>query len=386
MKINYFSNYLIIFLLLFISSCNSNDSELIVDTDKTSIEPDFFKNDGSENLEEEQLEEEAPTETSLKTYSAYNYTLLKPSNLSEDEICGDVRTMPLLVGSRKKQVGEVNVSNDKENLYLTFKADDYKYMKKVYLYIGEKVNIPFYSNGFPNLRKFNYKAFPYYYGGQKEATYVIPLSSIDLDCFEIVAYAKIFDKRSWCYYSSFTYDNDLTQKYYYSYYSGCYYFKDWVRSFEYCKHKCIQAQAYALWNDGGDLNNNTECIDNESGLTFVSKAAYGFLTSQNYFLVYLFTNTDGCDITDADKIGFIKVSLTNENTGELTIKQYFYNDAYKLEESKLYLGHNPTPSMSDYETITYSPATSYPDDYISSWPDKTKSLYISGKLKIVPSN
>lgn len=322
MKTNYVLGYLFIALLFVFTSCSKDENEVfdesekIVESDvtseKTVEELDFIGNDGSIGLTEELLagEEDAPVVTNVqaKSYRHYNYTLLKPSDVTPDDIknCGETTTLPLLVGSRKKNVGEVTVSNDGENLYLTFTANSRKLMKKVYLYIGEKGNIPFYSNGFPNLRKFNYKAFPYYYGGMKKATYVIPLSSINLDCFEIVAYAKIYDKNSRCYYSAFAYDSNRTQEYTYSYYSGCYYYGDWVRSFEYCKQSCEAEciQAYGFHEACGF------CEDN----TFTTFLAYTFINSRGDAGVdiELIINPDGCDITNSSEVGHINISAVDD--------------------------------------------------------------------------
>ncbi len=339
LKTNYFLTYSLIALFLVFTSCSKEENEIINETESTEVEAieegeeatpeelNFFENGGSPGLTAEEkdiIEDKAPEEGIASKSARYhcNYTLLKPADVDSTTVCGTTTTMPLLVGSIKKEVGEVTIANDEENLYLTFKAAQNKYMKKVYLYIGEKGSIPFYSNGFPNLRKFNYKAFPYYYGGMREATYVIPLSSINLDCFEIVAYAKVYDAYSNCFYSAFAYDKERTQEYYYSYYTGCYYFGDWVRSFEYCKQTCevpcVQAHGY---------HDKCAFCENDVLGTFL---AYVFIdrNGPEGFNVELITNPNGCDVSNSPIIGHVNIASI-ENTNKLKV-EYHVNEGYSL--------------------------------------------------------
>ncbi|AXT60295.1 hypothetical protein D1816_08005 [Aquimarina sp. AD10] len=361
MKQNYILHYCLIALFLAFSSCSKDESDITEQQPESVVaEPDFVENDGSQGLEGDEKraeEEEAPllTETNQKGYWNYDYTLLKPSELSQSDVknlrCKESKVMPLLVGQNKKKVGKVIVSNDDENLYLTFKADKNKFMKKVYLYIGEKGNIPFYSNGFPKLWKFNFKAFPYYFGGTKKATYVIPLSSINLDCFEIVAYSKVYDKDSNCLYSAFAYNKNLTQEYYYSYYSGCFYYKDWVRSFEYCVQKCEAEciQAYGYHDACGICENDV----------FNTFLAYGFIAGQGErgFNIEILTNPNGCDISNSTEVGRINVSSISET--KLRIK-YELDAGYEMCELSFNYGAfrfttpNNVSQQFDTPTTTYS--------------------------------
>lgn len=351
MKKNYVWSFLAMALFFVFISCNQDESESEV-IQKTVVEPDFFESDGSVNLEEERLEEEAPIEVgglSAKSYY-YSYTLLKPSELNQTKVneikCGETKRIPLLVGARKKQVGVVKVSNDEENLYLTVKAGDSKYLKKVYFNIGAKEDIPFYSNGYPNLYKFNYKAFPYYFGGQKKATYVIPLSSIDSNCFEIVAYAKVFDKSSWCYYSAFGYDANLTQKYSYSSYSGCYYFKDWVRSFEYCKNDCTPTYPTYAVCDG------TKRCFTEDGFT-----NWGWTNGPYYerFGFALYANAENCDEEQGVQVGQMSFRYDHvTRTGTLRFVTYA---PYILKSTYAYVGAEKYPLDANGE------ASNLPSDY-----------------------
>ena len=340
LKKNYLLTYSLIALFLVFTSCSKEENEIINDTDSTEVEAtdageettpeelNFFENDGLDaSLIEEGMpteEEEAPKD-GIASKSARNYhcdyTLLKPKDV-DPTVCGDATIQPLLVGSSKKKVGRVTIANDEENIYITVKAGKNKYIAKTYFYIGEKGSIPFYSNGFPNLRKFNYKAFPYYFGGEKKATYVIPLSSINLDCFEIVAYAKVYDAYSNCYYSAFAYDKERTQEYSYSYYTGCYYFGDWVRSFEYCKQTCEVpcVQAYGF-------HEKCAFCENDVLGTFL---AYLFIDSngEKGFEVELNTNPNGCDVSNSPIIGHINIASI-ENTNKLKV-EYHVNEGYSL--------------------------------------------------------
>ena len=270
---------------------------------------------------------------------------MKQADVNEIK-CGETKTMPLLVGSSKKKVGVVKVSNDEENLYLTVKADDNMYMKKVYFNIGAKEDIPFFSNGFPNLYKFNYKAFPYYFGGQKKATYVIPLSSINLDCFEIVAYAKVFSKRSWCYYSAFAYNKERTQEYHYSQYSRCYYFKDWVRSFEYCISDCDDGTLSAY----GFCHN--EICFSENGFPAIGWVNGPINQKGNAFRLY--AKVEGCDYENAIYVG-TAYGFYNFDRKDIYVEYNLEDTDYVLVEGSVYIGSTSYPLNGDGEE-TIDPA------------------------------
>ncbi|WP_024770752.1 hypothetical protein [Aquimarina macrocephali] len=377
MKTNYTLGYWFIALFLIFSSCSKDENEVIVESEKTAIEPDFIKNDGSEGIEDElQLDEEEPiltTDTNSKSYRHCNYTLLTPSDV-DVEACGDTTTMPLLVGSRKLQVGNVTVSNDGENLYLNFEAINRNLMKKVYLYIGAKENIPFYSNGFPNLRKFNYKAFPYYYGGMKKATYVIPLSSIDLDCFEIVAYSKVYNKDSRCYYTSFAYDQTLDQQYSYHGWWSCVYYGDWVRSFGYCKQECkVECiQAYGFHAACGFCENNV----------FTTFLAHTFINSKGDegVDIELLINPDGCDITNSSDVGHINISSISDTKLKI---EYQLNTGYEMCGLSFGYGASKTSITSEYSKQFDASTTAHSFEI-----DKPLSanIYMISKAEITPSN
>ncbi len=391
---------------LFFVSCSEDQDEILSsDTVSTKLEPEFFENDGSQGLDgEERAEEEAPgqgLELATKTYYR-NYTLLKPEEMMGDidELkCGESTTMPLLVGSRKKEVGKVVVSNDDNYLYLTVGVNDYKYMKKVYFYIGDKADIPYYSNGFPKLYAFNYKAFPYYYGGQKKATYKIPLSSIDTDCFEIIAYAKIFDKRSWCYYSAFAYSPEKTQRYYYSYQTGCYYFRDWVRSFEYCKQDC-EDNCLEIYGKK-HRNDLTECLNpgtsQSEGSYWTNWLSYILMFDGNRHDLDLFANDTNCDATGLTQIAQIQIINDENSDTKLNVKYLVFDDAYKMSSLSLYMGTEKNPydengnlkpgvSASDFYTKDFdTPVSEY--EFSVEWdgsqdPSLLNYIYYIGSIKV----
>ncbi|MBQ4822381.1 hypothetical protein [Aquimarina sp. MMG016] len=359
MKKSTLLQYCIMALFLVFASCSKDENEIILEDPSAVVEElEFVEKDGSFGLDEAEIEEgeeEAPAESAFaKSYNHYDYTLLKPSGLKQRDVdsikCGDSKTLPLLVGSYKKKVGRVTVSNDGENLYVTFKANRNRYMKKVYLYIGEKTGIPFYSNGFPKLREFNFKAFPYYYGGMKKATYVIPLSSINLDCFEIVAYSKVYDKKSRCYYSAFAYNKNLTQGYSYSGYSGCYYYDDWVRSFEYCVQKCEAecVQAYGFHEECGFCENDV----------FNTFLAYAFIDRNGPagFNIELITNPDGCDISNSTEVGHFNVAAASETTLKI---EYQVNAGYEMCEIDFNYGTSRLNTPNNYSKVFDTPVTTF---------------------------
>ncbi len=377
LKRNYLLACSLLTLFLVFTSCSKEENEVVNDTiessesvssdEKTPEELNYVDNDGSFGLTGEEavaIEEEAPTGVAGKGNSAIssksarnytcNYTLLTPSDLTKKDVdsiaCGDTKTLPLLVGSSKKKVGRITVANDGENLYISLKANRYKYMEKVYLYIGEKGNIPFYSNGFPNLRKFNFKAFPYYYGGRKQATYVVPLSSIDADCFEIVAYSKIYDAYSNCLYSAFGYNPERTQEYTYSYYTGCYYFGEWVRSFEYCKQSCAPEciQAYGYHEECGF------CEDD----VFNTFLAYSFIdrNGDKGFKIELITNPNGCDISTSTEVGHINVAAAGDTKLKI---EYHLNEGYQMCDLSFSYGTSRLNTPNNYSQTFDTPTSTF---------------------------
>ncbi len=283
-------------------------------------------------------------------------------NDKSGQICGEEKVVDLIAGQHIN-IGKVTVSNDDTTLYVKYETTSDWPLKETHLYVGPESGIPLNGGGNPKIGHFPYSET---HNNVYSYTYEIDLADFD-ECFVVVTHAVSRGETAFgCG------DKEFPGKRW-----GCY--------FDYCKQECEDdecIEAYALWNNGdGSL-----CVDNGDGLNFITEVSYGFLTSQNYFLVYLFINTNGCDFSNAEKIGFIKVSLTDENTGELNLHTYFYGNAYKLAESKFYVGQNSNPSMTDYTTISYDPATSSPDDTTSYWPNSRESLYVSAKLKVCPTN
>jgi len=92
MKQNYILHYCLIALFLAFSSCSKDESDITEQQPESVVaEPDFVENDGSQGLEGDEKraeEEEAPllTETNQKGYWNYDYTLLKPSELSQSDV------------------------------------------------------------------------------------------------------------------------------------------------------------------------------------------------------------------------------------------------------------------------------------------------------------
>lgn len=378
-KINFFL-YLFITFSLVLTSCNTEEAVVTEQQDKVAIEPEFT---AGFDVEEEEVEKAINSlkDGNEKSYYYCNYNFLKPSGLCKEDVdelsCGTSTTLPILLNCNKKQVGELQVSNDDEYLYLTFEAGNNRwYMNSLYLQIGDKKDIPFCSNGYPNLRKFNYRAYPYYYGGTKHAVYKIPLSKINLDTFEIVAYAKMYDSYYGNYYSSFTYDASRTQKYYYSYYYG-YYYGEWVRSFEYCVQACCEP-AYA-YHEGCGF-----CSVGNNETLYTNKLAFGSLVGWNFILIDLYKGLEDCDVSKGTRIGYLKVEVEDEATGKLKVTPYVDGN-HLLCGVNFFLDHDPNAekSHSNYVEYRYDQATGTPDSFYVNWPDTSKYIYIRGGANII---
>lgn len=380
-KINYFF-YLFIAISLFFTSCD-NETELVTkEQEKVAIEPELTQDFDVDEQEVKNAINSLSTKNK-KSYYHCAYNFLQPTNLQDEDVeklaCGNSKTMPILVSCNKTKVGEVKVSNDDENLYLTFSANKRWEMDMIFLNISAKNDIPFYSNGFPNLSKFNYRAYPYYYGGSEKAVYKIPLSKINLDTFEVVAYAKVYDTYYQRCYSSFAYDSNLTQKYYYSYYHG-YYYGDWVRSFEYNKEDCNQYKYLEIFGRKFS-NSNTKCIDIDiNGKKLKGWSSWiplrNILNSKSRIDLELFKTNNNCSIENTPYIGRFEILDYNTSSKDLTLAYYMYNyelggenprttNKYKMiTEIKFYIGPEEFPFD---ENGNYKPGISEVNFYSKSY-------------------
>ena len=91
-------------------------------------------------------------------------------SLNPDEICGDALCTNIELGDCV--IGEMCVSNDEENLYVTIKVDDDHVMKYSYIYVGGQA---------PTKSIYSYGNVTCHPDGTKEYCYIFSLSKL-MDC------------------------------------------------------------------------------------------------------------------------------------------------------------------------------------------------------------
>lgn len=234
MKKKYFSLFSVICVFLLILSCNSEE---VLELDQQANTDLIDKIDEAEVVEIQ------------SDFENNNVSPIPPSGdftqKNSSEVCGNIIEVPLLAGSRERNIGNVTISNDEDNYYISYTiTKDNWSIKSLHLYIGEKRSIPTYWFGYPKLWRFPYHAFPgYYKPNVKNFTFRIPISSIDLNCSTIVANAIVKNNRTRRYKSAFAFDrasfsSDHTVD---SHYNTGYYrcnYGNWYKYIDYCKQDC----------------------------------------------------------------------------------------------------------------------------------------------------
>ena len=93
-----------------------------------------------------------------------------------------------LLTEKKGDVGYVSITNDEENVYVNYVAEDGWLIAETSLFIGAKDGIPLKKGGEPDQGKFPYK--DKFDPPVTSHEYVIPLEEVG-ECFVILAYAKV---------------------------------------------------------------------------------------------------------------------------------------------------------------------------------------------------
>jgi len=371
MKKNYLLGCFTVALFYIITSCDNNSENEILEINQAQ---DIEAIDKADALEVDELEADGLTEGSIeqKTYSFDgNFTTtLTPEEIAEIS-CGESISMPLLAGRRDVVVGNVTVSNDTENLYVTYTTEGDWLIKSAHLFVGEKEDMPKYRSGYPKLWRFPYYAYPGYHNSVvKSYTFAIPLSSVSMNSSTIVANAIVKKKGSYFHYKSafgYTASNNENHSNGQHYYSGRYHcnYRNWNKYFEYRKVDCevderIDAYGY---KDKYPVY-NTCFLDNgfsnwgwSNGIgTFDHRLEF------NGILIPLFVDGEGCGVNDATEIGYVKYKVSQEflEDGEkryVTITYVITDSNYVIDEVNLYLGIDMFPQNNDGTT------TSLPEDY-----------------------
>lgn len=99
----------------------------------------------------------------------------------------DSTTYQLLSG-QTIDAGELLVTNDKENLYVTYMTSDGWKIDETHLYVGNLEGLPTNNSNTPEPGQFPMKGN---HDGLTTVTYTIPLSSLNRDCYIIAAHSSV---------------------------------------------------------------------------------------------------------------------------------------------------------------------------------------------------
>ncbi len=274
-----------------------------------------------------------------------NKILLKDTELSlseiEDSKCGEGLVKTIYAGQHIN-VGELLVSNDETNLYVTYKVMGNWFLTESHLYVGPYGDLPLNGGGNPKIGNFPYHGA---HQNMQEYTFTIPLNQIDKDingCFIVAAHGvvkEIVDGKVVGSETAWGQGDDE--------FPG----NRWGWYITYCEEECDEndcliAASYKIRKP--ENSNCYEYLDNEtSRIAWTTKYAYSWLNSIDYATgLPLFANPSNCEL-ESDHLSVAEVDLKLSDDGsELTIN-YDANEGYMLTSIDLYVGLESTPINPD---------------------------------------
>ena len=312
---------------------------------------------------------------------------LEPTTVTKEQIenisCGEIFTTTLLAGQHIN-VGTLTISNDKENLYVTYTVSGNWWLSETHLYVGSKDNLPLNGGGNPKIGH-----FPYHGDHELVKTYpfTIPLDQLD-ECFVISAHAVVIKKENGEVTASETAFGEGKEE---NVFPG----NRWGWYIDYCQEVCTDDNDDDNDDDddddddGGNDDNSDDnnggndeseaCLDafaynelNSTCFTYTnsdSNTIAGWSNTFNYdgqvdqhYILPLFAKVDNCgtapNIDSNIYIGDVEIYLFSNGVGDgmqlfSTVKYVIKNDNYELSDVYLYLDDyiNPSnydPSKGDY--------------------------------------
>ncbi len=119
-----------------------------------------------------------------------------------------------LFAGQNTNIGNLEVTNDEDNLYVTYSLTGNWYLNETQLYVGYLEDMPTNNGGNPQVGLFPFKTT--HSEGVNSYTYTIPLSTMVDDCYIIAAHAsvsqvvngqEISSETAWSYGNNFPYSN-----------------------------------------------------------------------------------------------------------------------------------------------------------------------------------
>jgi hypothetical protein len=351
----------------------------------------------------------------------------EPNSLSLDEItdnsCGDP-VGKILYAGQHIVVGTVFISNDENNLFVTYDVNDSNWwLKETHLYVGNIDDAPFVSSGNPKIGH-----FPYHGDHDlcKDFTFTIPLAELD-DCFSIISHAVVVQSENGSITSSetaFGYgDNQFDGN-------------RWGWFLDHCKESC-ENNTDGSDDDGSDDDDDDDgSDDNDSGYEdndsdqdgynggynsgcmeayaynsvgtnaafcfeddgfdswgwtneiVYSEAYYSFPPVTQSFPIY--ANADECNLQNGSIIGQLEITITAGDSQATATIAYKINNDLIISDLNLYVGTDPYPLNTNAmqtissEYFTYSFSDFGPDHSINniSWP--LTDVYFIAQASVCP--
>jgi len=255
-----------------------------------------------------------------------------------NDICGEAKIVDLIAGQHIN-VGTVSVSNDDENLYVTYETSGNWYLTETHLFVGKESDIPLNGGGNPKIGHFPYSES---HDDLKTFTYTIELNDLD-ECFSVVSHAvveRIENGRRVQGETAFGCgDKEFPGRRW-----GCY--------FEYCKQECDKEECTLIFGRK-DLEGQRTClnvfIDGESYDGWSNGIPYSLLleSPETQHFLKMYSGADGCDISNSTFIGSVKVSLA-ANGKDIKLIYFLRNDNdLTMSAVDLYVGPEENPYNMD---------------------------------------
>jgi len=267
----------------------------------------------------------------------------------EDDMCGDVKTTVLFAGQHK-EVGELTISNDSFNLFITYTVTGNWWLKETHLFVGLEANLPLNGSGNPKIGHFPYHGE---HNLTQSYTFTIPLNQLE-ECYVVSAHAVVVKKENGNITSSETAFGFGEKEF-----PG----NRWGWYFEYCNQTC---------EEDDDDDESETCLNAFATNTTKPERSYcfnytdnnqkehiGWSNEFNFYLqqdkhhtLPLYAKVEKCDtgFTDNDivKVGYADVYLFHEGIGDgmqlfTTVKYVLTNDLYELTEVNLNLNNTKYP-------------------------------------------
>lgn len=196
-------------------------------------------------------EKEEITQNQGLTSESTTLQPLSTSNVQSTSPCGSTMEQTLYAG-QNINAGTVSVSNDADNLYVTYSTTNGWEMAETHLYVGDCTEIPTAGNGNPQIGLFPFTTD--HNPTVTSYTYTIPLADLE-DCYCVAAHTAlvqydsdgnvISSETGWADGDQINGGNGGS----------------WAMSFEYCTQECDESnnqtcyQEETAWVDGDDYTN-----------------------------------------------------------------------------------------------------------------------------------